>query len=356
MQLPIPGFLVRPGLTRGFLGLLMGAFGAAFLYRAFAQGEFYTWAALMILIQGALFAGFRGIFLAALFHIPMYVLLNFPIAPPTAPFGEIFLTLNVYLGAVPTIFLIHAFILRKFPGALISAVVIVPGFVTALAAPTLLSSFGAILPWPLYEIIPSLYAAGPGINIGSSLVFGGFGGFFGFMWGMGAMSRGAFAHEGPTYYAEMAAAQQERFTVRRAVEMARRYIPELISNFGPLVRPLAISFGVTLVITIGIVVFSTNGVINLGRIQTNNAEASTFVITGEKFLLFVVIVGVVIGIVAAFAVGLALLMRYTNREVAIVKNSPNQPVKVTPWPLRLLDFILTWVADLLAGLVRSFQK
>jgi len=193
--------------------------------------------------------------------------------------------------------LTHGFLVKRFIGAGIVAVLVVPAYVTFLVA------------FPL--------APGDGIVQGSLLILAGVGGTFGFLWGMGAIAPGASAHEGPTYWAALEAAQKPRFGLREAIALARKVIPPLVETFRPLIQPIAVAIGVTL---------------------------------GLIFILFV------IGAVASLAIGIALLMRYTNREVNTAKEMKPEPIKNPPWPLRLADFFITWINDIFSGLRGTFQK
>lgn len=336
MVLPIPAFLIRPGFMRAVIGLIVGGVAVGSAYAALALGEKYIVALLCMAIFGLLFGGVRGLLLGLLLHVPVHLLLHWPVPPQTADFGTILVALIVYLALVPGGMLTHGFLIKRFIGAGIVAVLVVPIYVTFLVA------------FPL--------APGDGIVQGSLLILSGIGGTFGFLWGMGAIAPGASAHEGPTYWVAVQTAEQPRFGVREAIATARKVIPPLVETFRPLIQPIAVAVGVTLGLVFIIFMIATNPIVPVSRLQTTNEAASAVAVTGDKLIAFIVIAVVIIGAVASLAIGLALLMRYANREVNTAKEMKPEPIKTPPWPLRLADFFIAWINDIFRGLRSTFQR
>jgi hypothetical protein len=336
MVLPIPAFLIRPGFIRAVNGMILGGVVVGTAYAALALGEKYIVALLCMAIFGLLFGGVRGLLLGLILHVPVHLLLHWPVPPQTADFGTILVALIVYLLLVPGGMLTHGFLVKRFIGAGIVAVLVVPAYVTFLVA------------FPL--------APGGGIVQGSLLILSGVGGTFGFLWGMGALAPGASAHEGPTYWAALEAAQKPRFGLREAIALARKVIPPLIETFRPLIQPIAVAAGVTLGLIFIIFMIVTNPIVPVSRLQTTNEAASAVAVTGDKLITFIAVIAVVIGAVASLAIGIALLMRYANREVNTAKEMKPEPIKNPPWPLRLADFFISWINDIFSGLRSTFQK
>ena len=336
MVLPIPGFLIRPGFIRAVNGMILGSVVAGAAYAGLALGEKYIVALLCMAIFGVLFGGVKGLLLGLILHVPVHLLLHWPVPPQTADFGTILVALTVYLALVPGGMITHGFLLKRFIGVGIVAVLVVPAYVTFLVA------------FPL--------APGGGIVQGSLLIMAGFGATFGFLWGMGAMAPGASAHEGPTYWAAVEAAQKPRFRVRDAIALVRKVVPPLVETFRPMLQPIGVAVAVTLGLVFIIFMIATNPIVPVSRLQTTNEAASAAAVTGDKLITFIVIAVVVIGAVASLAIGLELLMRYTNREVNTAKEMKPEPIKNPPWPLRLADFVITWINDILSGLRGTFQK
>ncbi|MFQ3535639.1 MAG: hypothetical protein SNJ58_07165 [Aggregatilineales bacterium] len=336
MVLPIPAFLIRPGFARAVIGMIVGGVVIGTAYAAIALGEKYIVALLCMVLFGLFFGGVRGLLFGLLLHVPVHLLLHWPVPPQTADFGTILVALIVYLALVPGGMLTHGFLVKRFIGAGIAAVLVVPAYVTFLVA------------FPL--------APGDGIVQGSLLILAGIGGTFGFLWGMGAMAPGASAHEGPAYWAAVEAAQKPRFGLREAIGLARKVVPPLVETFRPLIQPIAVAVGVTLGLVFLIFMIVTNPIVPVSRLQTANEAASAVAITGDKLIAFIVVTLVVIGAVASLAIGLALLMRYANREVNAAKEMKPEPISNPPWPLRLADFAITWINDIFRGLRSTFQR
>lgn len=338
---------LRPGFTRSFVGMVVCGAAAGFLYRAFAEGQPYAIPAVLLLLQGLLFAGARGLVLGAVFNIPVYALLHFPVAPPTAIFGDILVTLVVYLAVVPTFFLIHAFITGKIWGAVISALAIVPNYAILLIAPTLISS-----------AVPFLVQKGPGVHVGASLIFAGFGMAFGYLWGMGALSAGASAHEGPTYYAALSEAEKpRRRPVRELREAVTKALPVVREQIGPMIRPTITTLIVIAVVVGGIFFVATNPIVPVSRAQTFNSGADATAITGDKFLLLVVVTVVILGGLITLAGMMALVVSLINREVNTAKKEQKKPLEIKDTKFaRVINFGLDWVRDLLNGIRGVFSR
>ncbi|HRE49350.1 MAG TPA: hypothetical protein PLD47_16620 [Aggregatilineales bacterium] len=339
-------FSLRPGLLRSIIGA--AAFGAAFsmVYRAFAQGEYYAIAAAFFLLQGFLFGGLRGMLIGGVFFVPAYFLLHFPIAQQSDPFGNILLTLAVYVGAVPTIYLAHAFVLKKILGVIISAAVIVPGYATLLIAPGFIST-----------AIPLVYQRGPGVSVGASLVFAGFGLAFGYLWGIGAVSAGASAHEGPNYYAAVAELEQPKpRPVRQLREQVTKALPNILAHVQPMIRPIVITLGVITLVTGAIFFVALNPIVPVSRAQTYNTAASATQLTGEKLITFLVFGGVIIGAIVSLAALLAVGISVLNRNVNVAKKEQVVPANIKGTKLaRLGNFALDWVRDILNGVTSVFR-
>jgi hypothetical protein len=327
--------MLRPGLLRGVIGMILCGLAAAFVYSALAAGNIYAMTALIMLLMGLLMGGVRGLFSGAVLLVPAYLFLRSPVPPQSAEFGVILLALIVFLGIVPGIIVLEGLILKRLVGAAAAAVLAVPIYITFLVA----------FPPP----------PGIGPNSGATLMFAGLGMAFGFVWGVGATSPGASSHEGPAYYAELSAqAQPNRLKELR--EMALKLGPQAVAILLPLVRPLLITLGVVTLVILALVFVATNPIVPVSRVQTNDAAASAVTMTGDKLLLFVVITVVVLGAVATLAVLLALGVNLLNRQVNAAKKEPKAPVEKLPDTFRLLDFAVSWLADILGGLRRLLSR
>lgn len=330
-------FLLRlglyPGFVRGITGTVIGALALALTYVSIANGGIFLITALALLLMGLLLDGVRGMVFGAVFVIPLYVLLHWPVPPQTADFGTILIALIVYLAIIPGGIVQAGFLMKRWWGAVIASALVVPAYITFLVA----------FPFP----------AGAGPNNGATLVFGALGATLGLLWGIGAISPGASAHEGPAYYAAQKPLPEPG---RQLPALARKYIPILVQTFQPFIRPIGIAIGVALVLTVAFVLIGTSPITPLRRPQTSAAAADALAVTGDKFIAFVVVALVIIGAVVGMAVGLALLIRTINSQVTKAKAAPAEPLKQQPPLFRLLNFFLSWLADILGGLGGSVQR
>jgi hypothetical protein len=327
--------MLRPGLLRGILGMILCGLAAAFVYSALAAGGIYAITALLMLLMGLLLGGLRGLFSGAVLLAPAYLFLRSPVPPQSAQFGTILLALIVFLGIVPGIIVLEGAILKRLVGAAAAAVLAVPIYITFLVA----------FPPPL----------GIGPNSGATLMFAGLGMAFGFVWGVGAASPGASSHEGPAYFAELAARAQPN-PIKELRELALKLGPQAAETLLPLVRPLLITLGLVALVMLAVVFVATNPIVPVSRVQTNDAAASAVTMTGDKLLLFVVIIVVVLGAIATLAVLLALGVNLLNRQVNTAKKEPKAPVEKLPNVFRLFDFAVSWLADILGGLRRILSR
>lgn len=233
-----------------------------------------------------------------------------------------------------------------------------PGFFRGV-----LALFGAgILTAIIYLILRLIFVGSIENALGSTLVFSGFAAAFGFVWGVGGWSPGANDHEGPVAYA--AEHPDTSPTVPMTIlDRTRKFVRWLTPQVIPLLRPLGIALAVVLVIT-GIVLFvAANPIVPAGRRQTAQSAADAALITGDKLLPFVIFIGVVVVSLAGFAITLAILFSYLNRQVEI-----SHKVKTTPLPsdsplmkvwrgIRgITAFFLEWVADIFEGLSKSVTR
>jgi hypothetical protein len=332
------GVLRRPGFVRSIIGMVAYGVGFAFLARAFGQGGYYGMTALLMIAMGLLLLGVRGALLAIVFHIPAHLFLHFPIATPSDPFFNIFLTLSVYLGVVPAPMIVLAYILKRWPGVVFAALAIVPAYATFLVA----------FPFP----------GGPGVVPGTVAMFAGFGITFGYLWGMGAVARGASSHEGPAAaFSEAEAAKPKTSALVLARESATKLLPYARENLVPMIRPLLTSLGVITLIVGGFIFVAMNPIVRVSRVQTENMAANVNVFTLDKFLTFVIFGGVIIGGVISLAVGLALILNVLNGSVNVAKKEKNTGYDFRKTKImQVAEFGIGWVVDLLNGLRKGISQ
>ncbi|MCC7208413.1 MAG: hypothetical protein IT323_13985 [Anaerolineae bacterium] len=330
---------LRPGLLRGIVGAVALGLGAAITYRSIALGGIFLVSALALMIMGLLLGGVRGLFLGMVFNIAAYVLLHYPIPPATAEFGTLLLAIALYVGIVPIVFVALGFVLKGVLGAALAAVLVVPAYITFL------------IPFPL--------GAGAGPVEGTALLFGGFAMTLGFLWGVGFASPGASAHEGPGYTAALVAAERPRpQPVREVVLFAEKQIPFVREHIVPLIRPILIAVGVVALLVGAVMFVAMNPIVPVGSAQTRDTAASALAVTGEKFILFVIIAVVVIGAVVGLALALSLGIRILNRQVVEAKQAAPEPVEPRQFrsAFKFVDFFVRWLQDLVAGVGRLFAR
>lgn len=308
---------------------------AAVTYRALATGGIWTISALLMLAMGLLLGGVRGLFAGMIFIIPTYVLLYYPVPPQSAEFGTLLLALAVFLGVVPMVFVALGLLLKRAIGALVAALLIVPGYITFLI----------FFPMPL----------GPGALPSAALLFGGFGMAFGFLWGIGFASPGASAHEGPGYYAQLEALDRPRIQpVRQVMAVVRTRGPEVRDLIAPLIRPLITALVVAGALVGAVLFVAANPIVPVSVAQTRDSAANAAAVTGEKFILFVVIAAVILGAVVTLAFLLALGINALNRQINEAKKVAPEPVAPQQFrAFRVADFFITWVNDVLTVFRRS---
>jgi hypothetical protein len=329
---------MRPGLVRSLLGLVVCGLAGALTYRSIATGATLQIAAVLLLVEGLLLGWGRGFIFGAIFNIAAYVLLHFPVAAPTEPFGNILLTLTVYLGVVPVLYVVLGALLAKGAGALAGALIFAPAYVTFVVA----------FPFPLW--------AGP--VQGATLIFAGFAAAFGYLWGIGALSPGASAHEGPTYLAAVEAAEKPK---ARPVLAARQFViknlPGVVRFSKPLLQPMGIAVAVIGALTFGTFFIINNPIVRVSRNQTFQDAANASVVTGEKFITYVVFIAVILGGVVSLAIVLSLLVSYANGYVNKAKADKATPLDVKEaWYTRWANFGISWVQDILAGIRQDLSR
>lgn len=237
-----------------------------------------------------------------------------------------------------------------------------PGFIRAVIG----SIICAVLVAVVYGVVvrpltganadPDVIAAGAiDHSAGAILMFAGLGAAFGWLWGVGSFSPGASAHEGPNAYYEMNKVEKPGAMVVLR-EFSSKAIPFVLTNTRPMIKPGLIALGICAAIVAALVFVATNPIVPVARRQTYNAVASATVMTGDKFIMFVIISAVMLAVLIGTAVGIALLVSVVNREVEVAKKSPNNPPPVPPFFFRLIDFFVSWVNDIVEGTRKSITR
>jgi hypothetical protein len=192
---------------------------------------------------------------------------------------------------------------------------------------------------------------------GATFMFAGLGAAVGWIVGMGGFSAGASAHEGPLVtYLERADAPKAPGLPQVMAKNAAKFIKWAVPLVVPNLRPM----GIALAWVVGIVAFfmfvSTNPIVRVTRTQTFSDAASTSTMTGDKFLIFVIVAMVIIGGLITMAVALSLIMASVSRQVEVAKKMPvsrlpeDSPFyKMGRYLEKLKDFVFAWVRDLLEG-------
>jgi hypothetical protein len=224
-----------------------------------------------------------------------------------------------------------------------------PGFLRGLIGMVL---FGIII-GVLYLIVRVvLFGLAPDQGGGAALMFGGFGAAFGWLWGVGSFNPGAQAHEGPAVYAATHASDKPGFaTVAR--DRTLKLLPHLISGIRPMLQPLLIALGICVAV---VIISLLVGTVLPTRIQTYNPDASVAELTQNKAVIFIIISVVILGALATMAVVLGLVMSWLTREVEVAKKSPDNPPPQNPTLFRLIDFVLSWINDIIEGTRRSLTR
>jgi hypothetical protein len=191
-------------------------------------------------------------------------------------------------------------------------------------------------------------------------------GSFSFIWGVGAVSPGASAHEGPTSYS-IVSANEDPGTLGRSVknqfQFVSNFVKWVVPQVVPLIRPLLITLGIVAIATIAIVLISSNPVVRIARDQTSLVDASATDLSTNKLVTFVILVAIVLGSVAAVGIGLALLMTSVSRQVE-VSTKKKQTSIPNNWSIkrigegfsRFLTFVLDWVVDMLDRFTKSATR
>ncbi len=324
--------MFRPGFIRSLLGLILGAFTAAMLYRGLSDGGNFTILAIVMLALGFGLGALRGLAAGAVLYAVQYALFRTTSGLPTSDTLGTIANAVVALAVIPSLMVLLGLSFKGAWGAAIAALVAAPAFLTVLI------------------FFPQPMAAGP--NNGATLIFGGLGMAFGGLWGIGAFSPGASAHEGPRYYAAQHVQPNPLIVLAR---QAFKAAPGIIASVRPLLRPLMVAIGIALAITAVIMAAST--LLPITRVQTNNVAASASAVTGDKFIMFVIVSVVILGAVGTLAVLLALGVNALTRQVGEAKKATAEPVKVEQNKLfRFIDFIVSWVQDILQGTRKSISR
>ncbi len=328
---------LRPGLLRGLFGMVVCGAAFAFTYRSLGNGGIFFVTALMSIFLGLFLGGAPGLIVGMAFNIPIYALLYFPVPPQSADFGTLLVALVVYLGIIPGLYVALGFLLKRFIGVLVAALVPAPAYVTFLVAFPL-----ALFPSPA--------------NSGATGVFMAFGMAFGMVWGIGGLSKGASAHEGPTYIAKLNA-PPARKPVREARELATKLIPQALALFVPMIRPILTVVGVGVLLVGALLFVASNPIVPVAKQQTYQVAAATNAVTGDKLLLFVVVAVVILGAVVSLAVGLLLLINFLNQQVNKAKEDKPEPVATEKIKaFNIVNFFITWIGDIMNGLRRSMTQ
>jgi hypothetical protein len=326
------GAVFHPGGTRAIAGMLLGGFTTAMLYRGLADGGNFSILAIVMLALGFGLGALRGLAAGAVLYAVQYALFRTTSGLPASDTLGTIANAVVALAVIPSLMVLLGLSFKGAWGAVIAALAAAPAFLTVLI------------------FFPQPRAAGP--NNGATLIFGGLGMAFGALWGIGAFSPGASAHEGPRYYAAQHVQPNPLIVLAK---QAFKAAPGIMANVRPLLRPLMVAIGIALAITAVIMAAST--LLPITRVQTNNVAASASAVTGDKFIMFVIVSVVILGAVGTLAVLLALGVNALTRQVGEAKKAAAEPVKVEQNKLfRFIGFIVSWVQDILQGTRKSMSR
>jgi hypothetical protein len=199
---------------------------------------------------------------------------------------------------------------------------------------------------------------GEPFSSGSVVFFAAFGGLFGWLWGIGSFHKYSHDHHG----IEHARAENAPNPLSLTAGRVRQAMPGIMASVRPLIQPLLIASAVALVI---VAIFFIGGAI-FGREQTYNQVADAKNLTAalplteqlkvNKTLLFAIIVLVIMTIMGGLALGLALLMNSLSQQVEVAKKAAANPPKTEPTAFRLIDFFVSWIADILEGTKHSMNR
>jgi len=196
---------------------------------------------------------------------------------------------------------------------------------------------------------------------GSIVVIMVLGGFAGWLWGVGSFSPISHEHNGFEHQREHAAGQPSRaLTLGRA---AIRNAPNVARSILPLIRPLLIALAVCVFV---LLIFMILGMIpRIGLSQTNSAQGSAVTPAGSIYLpigadgtpvnktvFFAILVFLILGALGTLAVVIALLMNVLSMQVSAAKKAPPEPPTEQPTLFRLIDFVASWVNDMMEGMRR----
>lgn len=201
-------------------------------------------------------------------------------------------------------------------------------------------------------------------SAGSTLMWSGLGGAFSWLLGVGAFSPGASAHEGPVVtWAENARHPKAPGVLAQLRTNTVRFFKWAVPLILPNIRPLLIALGVIVAITAIFMLLGANGIISVGRATTQIDAANTAEFTGDKFIIFLIVAAVVLGLLVGTAIGLGLLMTSLTRQVEIAKKvqrtalpDDSPLLKAGGYFERLLQFALAWVRDILDGFTKTIAR
>jgi hypothetical protein len=192
---------------------------------------------------------------------------------------------------------------------------------------------------------------------GAMFMFGGIGAAAGWILGVGGFSPGASAHEGPVVtYLEQAQGPKEpgpaQLLAKNAVQFVKWAVPLVIPN----IRTMGIALGWIAAITAFFLFIGANPIVRVTRTQTFNDAANTSTITGDKFLIFVIVTVVIIGGLVTTAFAISLIMASVSRQVEVAKKmkvsrlpDDSPLLKLGRYAERVKDFTLAWVRDMIEG-------
>ncbi|MCC7447640.1 MAG: hypothetical protein IT324_09500 [Anaerolineae bacterium] len=194
---------------------------------------------------------------------------------------------------------------------------------------------------------------------GSIVVIMVLGGFAGWLWGVGSFSSASHEHDGFEHQRAHAADKPSRaVTVGRA---AIRNAPNVIRSILPLIRPLLIALAMCVFV---VLIFMILGMLPLfNKPQTYMAQGSAVTPAGSIYLpigaegtpvsktvFFAILVFLILGALGTLAVVIALLMNVLSNQVNAAKKAPNEPPTEQPALFRLIDFVASWVNDMMEGM------
>ena len=242
-----------------------------------------------------------------------------------------------------------------------------PGFIRAVLG--FIAGFFAL---PALIGIFRLLLAGIGLidptvpsSSGTAFMLAGFGGLTGWLWGVGTFNSYSHEHNGMEHLRQVDAKPP---VLARVLRAGVRGTPGFIRWLIPFLRPMLIAL-VVCVVAVGI--FMVLGMIPspFTRVQTDTPIASAVTPAGSiilpigadglavnKTVFFVIIAGGALVSMVVLAVILALIFGALSNNVDKAKKSAPEPLKTEPPLLRLIDFYVSWVGDILEGTRRTISR